>query len=229
MATLRKKFFGNLSGAFGDAVFRQVGDKNYIAQRPAEYKAPDTQDYKDRTTKFGLSVKLAKSIYRIPELKTLWGNEYPTESRLFNLIVRKNYPYIIPDGVSSTPNLLPDENSFSVTVNSLSFSESGINVEVAALSNTGIISSGIDTKIRLVSVILLASPVDQAMPGFNFITMQSDDVVLSLPDPVTFSIVPTQTITDRILDYEQRKAFFVLVTLNDNNDPINYSSTFYSS
>lgn len=229
MATLKKKLFGSLSGAFGDAVFRQVGDKNYIAQRPVEYKAPDTQDYKDRTTKFGLSVKLAKSIYRIPALKTLWEKEFPDETRIFNFIVRKNYPFITPDGLSSTPHLLPDEDSFSITVNSASVSESAIDVEIAALNNTGKIDTNIDKKIKLFSVLLLANPVLKGLPAFNFISMQSEDIILSVSDPVTFNIVPSQTNSDRMLGYGQRKTFFVLVTLDDNGVPVNYSSTFYAS
>lgn len=229
MATLKKKLFGNVSGAFGDAVFRQVGDKNYIAQRPAEYKIPDTQDYKDRTTKFGLSVKLAKSIYRLPELKALWEREFPNETRLFNFIVRKNYPFISPEGISSTPDLLPDENSFSVNVSTALVSESSINVEIAPLNNTGKIDTNIDKRIKLFSVLLLADPVEQGLPEFNFILMQSEDIVLTVSDPVIFNIVPSQTNSDRILSYGQRKTFFVLITLDDNGVPVNYSSTFYAS
>lgn len=229
MATLKKKLFGNVSGAFGDAVFRQVGDKNYIAQRPAEYKIPDTQDYKDRTTKFGLSVKLAKSIYRLPELKALWEREFPNETRLFNFIVRKNYPFISPEGISSTPDLLPDENSFSVNVSTALVSESSINVEIAPLNNTGKIDTNIDKRIKLFSVLLLADPVEQGLPEFNFILMQSEDIVLTVSDPVIFNIVPSQTNSDRILSYAQRKTFFVLITLDDNGVPVNYSSTFYAS
>lgn len=229
MARLKKKFFGNLSGAFGDAVFRQLGDNNYIAQRPSGYKTPDTQEFRDRTSKFGLSVKLAKSIYRIPALKTFWAKEFPNETRLFNFLVRTNYPFINPDGISSTPYLAPDENSFSVPVNTISISGDAVNVVINALDNTAVIDPVIEKKIRLISVVLLANPLDQRMPAFRVLTMQSEDLTLSVTDPITFNIVPSQNYSERIQNYGQKKAFFVLVTLDNNDDLVNYSSTFYGS
>ena len=229
MASLKKKFFGNLSGRFGDAVFRQLGDKNYIAQRPSGYKTPNTQEFKDRTSKFGLSVKLAKVIYRIPALKTFWAKEFPGEARLFNFIMRTNYPFINPDGISSTPFLAPDENGFSVNVNTTSISDDAVNVEIQALNNTGVIDPVIDKKIRLISVVLLANPLDKRMPAFRLLTMQSEDIALSVTDPITFNIVPSQNYSERIQSYGQKKAFFVLVTLDDNDNLVNHSSTFFGS
>lgn len=229
MARLKKKFFGNLSGKFGDAVFRQVGDKNIIAQRPSGYKTPDTQEYKDRTTKFGLSIQLAKSIYRIPALKVFWEREFQGAARLFNLIVRSNYPFISPDGVSSSPHLLPDANGFSINLNSLNVSTNSISLEVAALTNAAEINTDIEKKIRLISVMLLANPIDKRLPDFSFLKMQSEDLILSLTDPLTFNIVTSQNYSERIQNYGLKKAFFVLVTLNENNDFVNHSSTFYGS
>lgn len=229
MATLKKKFFGNLSGKFGDAVFRQVGDKNIIAQRPSGYKTPDTQEFKDRTTKFGLSIQLAKSIYRLPALKVFWEREYPGAARIFNLIVRTNYPFISSDGISSSPHLLPAENGFNVNLNSNNITANSISLEVASLTDAAEINTDIEKKIRLILVMLLADPIDKRLPAFSFLKIQSEDLNLTVTDPLIFNIVPAQNYSDRILNYTQKKAFFVLITLNDNNDLVNHSSTFYSA
>jgi len=227
MARLKKKFFGNLSGKFGDAVFRQQGDKNYIAQRPSSYRVPDTQDYKDRTNKFGISVKLAKAIYRIPALKTFWQKEYPDESRLFNLIVRVNYPFINSDGISSTPNITPEENGFSVSLNSSSIDENGINVQIAPLLNSVYLDPGVDTRIRLITIILFTDPLDKGLPEIRLLSLQSDDLSFSFNDPISFQILPSSKYSERLQNYRQKKAFFALVTLDDNNHLTNNSSTFF--
>ena len=229
MAQLKKKYFGNLSGRFGDAVFRQLGDKNYIAQRPANYKVPDTPEFRDRIAKFGLSAKLAKSIYRIPALQTFWKREYPGQARLFNFILQANYPFINSDILSSVPYIVPDERGFSAILNSSSISESSITVDIAPIGRLAGIDETLETKIRLISVLLLSALVEEKLPKYHLLSLESDDRTLSLNDPLDFELVLSGNQSEKVQRYQQRKALFALVTSDDSGNLVNYSSTFYSS
>jgi len=229
MAQLKKKYFGNLSGRFGDAVFRQIGDKNYIAQRPAKYKVPETQEFRDRITRFGLSAKLAKSIYGTPDLQTFWKREYPEENRLFNFILKANYPFINPDGISSNPMITPDENGFGVRLNSHSISDSSVRADIAPLGSSSGIDTTVETRIRLISIILLADPLDVNYPGFHLFTLQSEEQILSLDDPMLFDMQLSSNQAEKVGRYQQIKALFSLITSDNNGNLFRYSSTFYSS
>ncbi|BDQ02793.1 hypothetical protein [Ignavibacterium sp.] len=229
MARLKKKLFGNISGAFGDAVFRQIGTTNYIAQKPASYKKPDTQGFRERTIKFSLAVKLAKNINRVNDLKKIWKTEFPTVTRLFNFLVQKNYGYITADGISSNPRITPDENSFKAIIISNTVTSGNINVKIQALNNIPLLNPEFDKKIKLISIILLADPVDKNKNAFELITIQSDAQVLILSEVLTFDIDISQTYGDLIQNYNSKKVFSALITLDDNNLPVNRSTTFFSS
>jgi hypothetical protein len=229
MAQLKKKYFGNLSGRFGDAVFRQIGDKNYIAQRPAKYKVPETPEFRDRITRFGLSAKLAKSVYGTPDLQTFWKREYPEENRLFNFILQVNYPFMNPDGISSNPMIAPDENGFGARLDSHSISDNSIRADIAPLGSSSGIDPGVETRIRLISIILLAEPLDLNYPGFHLFTLQSGEQTLSLDDPLRFDIQLSGNQAEKVARYQQIKALFSLITSDDNGNLFRYSSTFYSS
>jgi hypothetical protein len=143
------------------------------------------------------------------------------------LIVRSNYPFINPDGVSSTPNLTPLGNGFGVSVNNLSVTQSDIDLEIASLSNVPVINQDIDKKIRLQSILLLAGPSDDRFAKFAFLSLQSADLDLLVTDPINFNIIPSQNQSEMIGNYSQNRAFLAVITLDESNNPVNHSSTFY--
>jgi hypothetical protein len=229
MAQLKKKYFGNLSGRFGDAVFRQLGDKNYIAQRPANYKVPDTPEFRDRITKFGFAAKLAKSVYRTQALQTFWKREYPVEIRMFNFILQTNYSFINPDGISSTPLIVPEVSGFGVNLNTASISDRSVRVNIDPLGSLTGIDETVETQIQLISILLLANPVDINYPKFHLFPLQSEEQRLSLNDPLVFDMVLSSNQSEKVQRYQKRKALFALVTLDNNSSLVNYSLTFYSA
>src|SRR5690606_13683859 len=171
---------------------------------------------------------VSKLIYRSDYLKLLWMREFPEEKRLFNLITRTNYPFIHHDGVSSTAIITPQENGFGVAVTSAEVTESNISVELEALGSASNIDVGLETKLRLVAIVLLANPLDDRNPKFNLFSVVSQDLPPQITDPVTINIANSSNHSERVAKYQQSQAFFALVTLDNDDNIISYSSTFKS-
>lgn len=224
MAQLEKKFFGSLKGALGDVVFRSRNEKNFISQKPKSYTPPDTPEFKERTGKFKIAVKLASAIYSLYPLKQIWNLSSPAGKSAFNYLVQVNYPFVEERSLSNMIKMVP-RSSFGVTLQSLTLDNLDLNIQLAPLTDASNINLSIEKEIQIFAVIFMGMPVNPALPQYDFLKVSSVKQTLNLSDPVLFSLPFRTADTDLLENYTIKQVLFTALTFNENDSIVQYSST----
>lgn len=225
MAKLRKQILGKISGAFGDIVFRNTRKTNYVVARPSNYNAPMDKAALNRRGKFAVSVKLSSLLLSSNEMKKIWSRVTPNGQNIFNYLVRNFYPLVNMDGLTEQIQLTPPLG-FIVQTDSVTIKNDKVTVITQPIDQRSGIDVEVEKSIKLISVVSLSNPAVDNMNDFMFLKFESDVKQLNLIDPITFEIGITNQITDLLSKYSNKLFLFSAVTLDVNNEPVNYSSTF---
>lgn len=225
MAKLKKQVLGEVSGTLGTFVFREVKGKNVIGMRPSNVSVANDPASVDRRNKFKMSSKLARAVLADPKLKKIWSVKTPYELNTHNYIVQQNYNSVLPNSLSDVIKLIP-EFGFPLTVNSVNKTASQLSVSLTALNSNPGFKHMDETKIMMVTVLFLSNPVDTSVSEYSFLTLPTPSQVLNLTDPLTFNSEldgPSGVVYGK---YSEQKMFFVFLTLDENDNVIQFSNTF---
>lgn len=224
MAELEKKFFGNLKGSLGDVVFRSRNEKNYIAQKPTSYTSPDDPQFKARTGKFRMAVKLASAVYSFYPIKKIWSSVVASGKSPFSYLVQLNYPFVENGDISNMVNMVP-RSSFGVNLQNIVVDNESVVIELAPLTDLSNIDVNIEKKIQILAVVLLQQPVQDTLPAYDFLKISSLKLDITMGNPLTFNI-PYSTADVGISDnYTKRKVIFTALTFDEHGSVVQYSST----
>lgn len=224
MAELEKKFFGTLKGSLGDIVFRSRNEKNYVSHKPKSYTAPDDDNYRERTGKFKIAVKLASAIYSFNNLKNIWLENVPAGKTAFSYLMQINYPFVESADLKNMVAMTP-ESSFAVNVQNLTLNSTALSIELAPFGDVSNVDSSLETKVQLLAVVFLHNPAQPDLPDYNFIKLTSTKQSIDLVNPITFNM-PLLTAQKSSSDnYTNKKVLFTALTFDDNDLMIQYSST----
>ena len=225
MAKINKEILGKVRGSLGDITFRQRNGKSYLSTRPASFVPGKDAASVARREKFGLNIKLSKTIYSIDELKSLWSIQTPSDKTTFNYICKVNYPLVGNGNLSGFIKLTPGLG-FNIVNPVIAYNSSQISVNIDPLGTGTGIDAGVETSVKLLSVVYLNSPVDNSAEKYNFIKFSSAVQATVLDQPYEF-IFPLSNIETQHFDsYQNKKGFFALVTLDPDGNILNYSNTF---
>lgn len=227
MGTLTKQVLGRVSGKVGDVLFRQRDGKNIVGVNPVSFMPGTDPQSIERRNKFALCSKFSVSVNRITELNFFWKNVTPEGLIPSNYIFRKNYPYAQPDSISQSAVIVPDYG-FSVTTSSVTIDPSSIDLQLNSIGTANQIDPLVEVNCRLVLVLSLTSPTTEILHPYSFISLVSSVTALDLVNPISFTITPDSSVVKQISDYQSYFAYFSLITLDSDNLPVHYSSTFTS-
>ncbi len=225
MAKLKKQVLGEVSGTLGTFVFREVKGKNVIGMRPTNVNVANDPASVDRRNKFKMSSKLAQSILADQYLKKLWGAKTPYELNTHNYIIQQNYNSVQPSNLTDVVKLIPDFG-FPLTISSVAKSASQISANITALNSNPGFKFMDETQIIMSAVLFLHTPVDNSVSEYSFLTFTSASQAINLAAPLAFNVAldgPSGIIYDK---YSQQKLFFVFITLDTENNIIQFSNTF---
>ncbi len=225
MASLNKSPLGKATGALGDVAFRQRPGNNVIALRPAHYNMPMDTKSQSRRQRFAIAARFSNAVYSITSLQPFWKSETPPGITSVNLILQKNIRLF--DGTElSKLNTLTPTLGFRVKVNTISVGSVSVDVALDALGTIPEIDTGRETQVQLASVLYLSHPAMTMLDQYDFLPIVSVPQQLSLSDPLSFSIVLSSQASEMVSNYQNKLAYFVLVTLDQDSVPVHYSSTF---
>jgi hypothetical protein len=225
MAELNKKFFGNLTGTFGDVVFRQRGSSNYVAQRPKNYTAPDTETFRARTGKFGLAIKLSSNILKLPTVKDIWNSKLSGDKSAYQNLVADNYPSCSSEDITGKINIVP-EDGIGVMMDSCVIGADKLTLTLAALTENAGIDINIEKKIRLISLLFLNNPLAEGEKSYMFLKINSAKIDFNLTEQIVFDIPFSTADVLSLADYQDKKAYFTVITYDDVDKFVNYAKTF---
>jgi hypothetical protein len=224
MAQLRKKLFGDISGAFGDAVYHEKGSLNYISQRPNSFIPGMDSASISRRAKFRITGKTASSIYSVDPLKELWLQETPPEMTAYNHIFSTNYRYVTDTSVSDMLLIVPD-NGFGVNVTANVVDNQKVNVVIDPIGPKAEIDTNVETSLVMTCVLFLSQPLSEFTDSYMFLSLTSDVVPMDLTQQLTFDAEFTSQQSQRFDKYQDKKVFISIISLNAAGNPVHYSDT----
>lgn len=225
MAELKEKFFGKISGAFGDFIGIVRGDDNYIVKKKANRKIDNSPQAVDRRNKFGVAIQASKSVNSITNLKLIWKLKAPSKLSAFNNFIKYNYHYVESSGTTTGFSLLPGLG-FAFSVDDFAITEDSIGLTLLSLINSYSFNTEIEKNIEAYFLVELYSPVSESSKKVLFFIKSSGKQLLDLENSLSFSVALKETDTKLISQYSGIKVHVVFCTLDVEDKPIHYSVTY---
>lgn len=230
MAKVRDQHLGTIQGRVGPQVFKVLNSQSYVAQLPHRSQTVATEAVMNQRKRFSLTVKFMKAIYSLVSLKYFWSKFTPefTSKKIQTSakITRANYPNVTATEITDLALLVPDFG-FSVEISSSEINLGHVRVDIDAIGNTGIIDTEVEKFIFMACVMHLSNPVSNTYPANRFFSLVSDNVTLSISEPLRFDILLDDSKSEIFKAYDTKKTFIVLITTDTKNDPVHFSSTYH--
>lgn len=226
MAKLKNKFFGEISGKFGDAIFKQMGSSNYISTYPRKYNRTNSIDHQNRINRFIQASKFSSAVSSLPELKHFWDISNNNSSNVYNSIMRKSLK-LLNQGHPITNLKITPEKGFGAMVSDYNLIKERLIVRLAPLTERSGINTNIETNIKLISVF---NPYQssQNLPDYEYFANFSTNYTIDLNNPIELTITLSTAQSNLIEQYSKCIVYNTLVTSNNEDMLINYANTFSS-
>src|SRR5690606_35291950 len=181
MAKLKKEILGKVSGSLGELTFRQRGGKSFVSTRPASFMPGTDEASKTRRAKFALSIKFARVIYSVPQLKSLWVNETPAGIAPFNHLMRSNYRVI---GTPASLNTIAMAPSFGFDISnpSSAVNASALMINVEALGTAPGLIIAEEVSLQLLTILYLNDRTHDAVEEYMMLNFSSAPSAVNLDD-----------------------------------------------
>lgn len=227
MAKFKKEILGKVSGAVGDVLFRTVNGKTIVGTKPSSFTPGNDQASLERRARFSMANKLARHIHSIYQLRSLWKSATPAGLQPYNLIVRTNYYNVTHTTVTDKIKLIP-YLGFNVDIVSLTVDSNSLQLNLNGITPESGINPLSELQFQLVGVLYLSNPVEPQLNNYDFLRVTSTLQAVVLNTELNFQIPFLNQTSQFISQYQDIKAFLVLITLNSENNIVSYSNTFAS-
>ena len=227
MARLLTQILGVMSGSVGDIVFRRRGGRSYVCAHPSGYTVRTDAATVARKKRFKTAVEIAKNINSMAILKAIWPTDPSKVVSKFQKMVSVNYKLVNGDDLTGQPTLTPTLG-FEMTTPVVQLNATTVHFTAGQLG----VDLGIDTSIEkyfsIAGIIVMNTPTDQLSQDINVLRFHTGQQNLNLITDINVSI-PLSGIDQQYLSkYTVKRAFFALLTLDDNGNVVKYSATYGS-
>jgi hypothetical protein len=225
------QFAGRLRGKLGDIIFKITHGISYAGRAPLKTPASQEPKMVAIRIKFGLANKLGHAVNALPLLHYFWNLfQLPGSSgykTVMNKVMKKNFAHTTDSGLTDSVILVP-ERGITINQSSITLAKTGVVVELDPLGYADVINLSVEKTLVMNMVMCLSGPTGTEDPTFNFIHNTSAEIPLNLTTPLTINISMDTMDGDLFDAYATKKAYFALVTLDADKNPIRYSSTIHS-
>lgn len=228
MADLRKKVLGTVSGAVGDLLFRERNGKNYLGTKPSSFMPGMDEKSISRRKRFALATRLAKPINSISQLKSIWKTVAAPGLSPYNQIVKANYRNTQADSIGDMVKLSP-ELGFSVQATAIGIDENHLRITLDGITASSGIDPAVEIYFQIAGVAHLSNPLNEENDAHTFVRLLSEEQSLVLDTEINFNINFYDRLSQMIAQYNNRKVFLILLTLDADRNVVNYSNTFFNS
>jgi len=221
MALIKNQTLGDVTGRIRNVVYKIRGPVKYISPIPKKYPMPQDPNSVHNRNQLFLISKLAGLINAVDLIKMIWKMEYPDCYSTYHEIIISNYPGYKYEDLRGNLVLTP-KTGFPVTNPSFKIENEKLILSADPLSADSGIDLSTEKYITSATIFLLNSDISPFIgPGFNSrkgnkvspdfnhslqitTNLAVDAVLCSLPDSLV-------------------KLWSVLITLDENNNPVRYS------
>ncbi len=224
MASLKEKFFGKLSGSFGDYIGIVKGDDNFVARKSSKRRLDTSPKGVERRLKFLACIKASKAITSKSSLHYFWKNAAGPKQSAYNYCIKKNYPYITGDGTLSGFSVVPGLG-FGFSTDTYTRDENGAILSLFQFANPDMFDTEIEKSIEAYFVFEHYDPEKVDHEKVKFQLWNTIPQPLDLENPLTFSI--NFDVLDNLLftQYPELKTHIALCTLDAEGMPVQHSSS----
>ena len=124
MARLDKSVLGFVSGKLGEFVFRRMNGKKFVSLSPDKYRISQSNEAKKGRANFAATVKFARFINSIPELKEIWSGAKVEGTNSYHRIIKYNAKSVNSGKLTASNKITPD--GLQLTISSISLKEKNI-------------------------------------------------------------------------------------------------------
>lgn len=224
MASFKEKFFGKLSGAFGDYIGVIRGDDNLVIRKSSNRKIDTSPEGIERRNRFLASIKASKSINSISGLRYFWKEAAGPKQSAYNYCIKKNYPYITGNGTVDGFSIVPGFG-FAFSIDAYTRDENGINLSLTQFSNSTLFNTEIEKNIEAYFIIEVNDPEKVNNEKVHFFPRITEPQPLDLENPLSFSVAFEQSDNTTFSLYPTVKVHIAFCTLDDQGLPVQYSSS----
>lgn len=224
MAIIKGGILSELKGSVGNITGRIVNGRNILCRKPGFRKKNTSVEVLKRQDKFKLSVSLGSAVGSFDTLKLIWKTLAPQGMNYFSYLVQSNYK-MVGDGVLTNKNIITPYGGFPIGTDTNTISSTTISIVVNALTGTYEFDLETEANIKLFALIYLSNPLSDNSDKFTFIPVEFGAQESQLTNPITFSKALLKA--DQVIfeSYTDHKLYAALITLDVNNNPVNYSSS----
>lgn len=176
MARFNPGPLGRVTGQVGNVVFRRMNGKYFISVRPEHYKASQTEKAKNTRNGFGICVKFAKTIAKIPDLAEAWKAANLKGTSAYHRILKHNLLLIRNGGLSAFNIITPEGLNSPVSAIVLEPGSLSVTFDIQKL--TGEINV---SEFKIYLLVFMSSPLTNSIPEENFKVFESE-IDLSVSD-----------------------------------------------
>lgn len=226
MARVRDRHLGTIQGQVGDQVFKLRGNQSYLSQLPHNKGIAPKEIIINNRMKFGNAARFSIAVNNVDELKKTWDITTPNNISPFNGILRANYSFATSTDISDRALIVPFLGGFPVVTTDVSVDASTVSVTIDPIGNGEGIDTMIEKYIMLCAVIKCTDTVVENLPKMLFISLKSDNIMLNLINPLSFTINLSGAEKRSFSSYDTHLTYLALVTLDDKGNPIHFSESF---
>lgn len=234
MAEIINELTGRVRGKVGNLVYKITNGKTSLSALTTNHYVDNSPEAIKRKKRFKLTVKFSQAVNSLFRLKYFWKtvvvNANDEHKSAFVKIFKKNYPNISDTALNDLIYLIPTFG-IGVTHTDISLTNSLITVDLDPIGTGQGIDLSVEKRAQLACVLFNHTPDtgDASLAPYEFICKMSDEVVLNLTNPLTFTFELEGDKQAVYNAYTARKAYFTLITLDDDGVPVRFSATFHSS
>lgn len=224
MASFKEKFFGKLSGAFGDYIGVIKGDDNFVMRKTSNRKIDTSPEGIERRNRFLTCIKASKKINSINSLRYFWKEAAGPKQSAYNYCIKKNYPYVTGSGTVDGFSIVPGFG-FAFSIDTYTRDANGINLSLMQFSNPTLFDTEIEKNIVAYFIIEVNDPDKANNEKVHFFTRITEPQPLDLENPLSFGVTFEQSDNTTFSLYPTVKVHIAFCTLDDEGSPIQYSSS----
>lgn len=208
MARVTNILGSTISGRYGDMVFYNRKGKSFVRSVGRRRSSPSSKEI-ERREKFAMSSKMAKCIYGIPELKSLWNKFAGTNGTGFQAIQRINYQRVNVGDILRAPAIVPDSVLFSEPVERVRIEEGILRFKLNTDEIFGIDRNDLIDKTVIAGMIFTRYKLNVLLDDFRFHGVKGIVEKRGKCYCAVINIIPP--VINALNEYEEARIYFSLV------------------
>ena len=222
MARIKNQILGDVSGTIGPVVYKQIGKTQYVAKKPNSFIPGTDPASIFRRDQCAFVGKLSSKIYSIDIIKKLWSPAVKNQSRIYQRIWTDNYHAANCGNLDIPAKLAPVAN-FIVSNPSFLFEEKSFRLKTDPLGTSSGINPAKEKFIIPAGVIVLKEPKSLAVSPLDIIPFKGKNEILDLSSELNINIELPTPEDLKYMYYQFRKCYLILITLDENENPVRSS------